>query len=888
MIQLTKGGNVNMRIIRIDGTVVSSYSGILAAGEYRIGINMARPQVAFLCIETGEQRYVAKLVNSAAGSADRIELNIIGNRVPQPKDTEPGDFEEGDTMRFTAIDVSHGTRTESEPVTEAFVEGGEIILTFETDAEPTEPTVSTAAIYDITTTSATCGGNVTDDGGEDVTAKGVCWSIAPAPTTADSHTTDGSGTGEFTSTISNLTSATTYYVRAYATNSVGTAYGNEVTFTTEEDNNPIEGVFDENGASYATFSVAADRQVHFSKGNLQYRATTNTWRFAENQYDIIGIDNLSIGETYDGWIDLFGWGTSGWNSGATAYQPWASSYESCDYMPGGDYNNSLTGDYCNADWGVYNPISNGGDQQRMWRTLSKDEWFYLLADTTVRRGKYGAVKINDMCWGLVLLPDDWIIPEGLYFNSAESSGDDIYFLNNCTINNYTLSEWRRMEASGAIFLPIAGARRDSSIYMDFTDYWTSSHAYYDNAAHCSNQSYCVGVERYSSLDGQMGVELYSSMNNAGNAVRLVKTDMPTVTTNRIVETDLTNCICESAVTNDGGAELSACGVCWSTSPNPTIEDNHSSDGTQVGLFYSVIHGLSPNTTYYIRAYATNVCGTSYGEELSFNTDNGVVSGFDSNGATYAFFSVADDRHVHFSRGNLQYQASTDTWRFAENQWERIGINNTNISDSNSGWIDLFGWGTSGWNSGAVCYQPWSTSTTHSNYRPGGSASYNLTGDYANADWGVYNAIINGGNMSGLWRTLTKDEWSYLFGDNENRHDKYASAIIDDTYRGMIVLPDNWATPEGVNLVTGMEYGYYTNSLTISEWEQLEAYGAIFLPVTESRNGYVYQSGYNAGRYWSSSKGIYVEQAGCFQFYGDSFECSYANRQKGLSVRLVWD
>lgn len=96
----------------------------------------------------------------------------------------------------------------------------------------TLPMVFTSAITDSTPNTATCGGNVTYDGHETVTARGVCWSTSTHPTISDSHTTDGTGTGVFTSNITGLFPNTTYYVRAYATNSLGTAYGNEVSFTT--------------------------------------------------------------------------------------------------------------------------------------------------------------------------------------------------------------------------------------------------------------------------------------------------------------------------------------------------------------------------------------------------------------------------------------------------------------------------------------------------------------------------------------------------------------------------------------------------------------------------------------------------------------------------------
>jgi len=103
----------------------------------------------------------------------------------------------------------------------------------------TTPTVTTTEVTNITPTTAESGGNVADDGGEPVTARGVCWSTNPNPTTADDHTTDGTGTGEFTSNITGLTPGTHYHVRAYATNSVGTSYGEDREFITL---NPVPSI----------------------------------------------------------------------------------------------------------------------------------------------------------------------------------------------------------------------------------------------------------------------------------------------------------------------------------------------------------------------------------------------------------------------------------------------------------------------------------------------------------------------------------------------------------------------------------------------------------------------------------------------------------------------
>ena len=89
------------------------------------------------------------------------------------------------------------------------------------------PTLTTTVASSVSATSATSGGNISSDGGAAVTARGVCWSTSSNPTISGSKTSDAAGSGIFTSTITGLTAGTTYYIRAYATNSIGPAYGNE-------------------------------------------------------------------------------------------------------------------------------------------------------------------------------------------------------------------------------------------------------------------------------------------------------------------------------------------------------------------------------------------------------------------------------------------------------------------------------------------------------------------------------------------------------------------------------------------------------------------------------------------------------------------------------------
>ena len=346
--------------------------------------------------------------------------------------------------------------------------GSQKIIT--TSSNVTIPTVTTSNVSNITSSTATCGGNVTSAGNGTIMARGVCWSTSSNPTISNSHTTDGTGTGNFTSSITGLISSTTYYVRAYATNSAGTAYGSQKTFTTSSN------VTAPTGAINGLFSVSSTQQVYFSKGNLQYQASTHTWRFATNQYDMIGNSNSNISSTYNGWIDLFGWGTSGYNHGAVCYQPYAVSSTNTDFYAYGNAYNNLNNGTGEADWG-YNAISNGGNTINEWRTMTNSEWQYVFEiRNTVSGIRYAKAKVNGIS-GIILLPDNW--------NSS------IYSLNNVNTSsaNYTsnvisISIWTNtLEANGAVFLPAAGSRYLASIDLVGVcgRYWSASYDDNNNA-----------------------------------------------------------------------------------------------------------------------------------------------------------------------------------------------------------------------------------------------------------------------------------------------------------------------------------------------------------------------------------------------------------------------
>jgi hypothetical protein len=200
------------------------------------------------------------------------------------------------------------------------------------------------------------------------------------------------------------------------------------------------------------FSVSSSRTVTFSPANLQYHAANNEWRFAPSQLDYIGNDNANISATYNGWIDLFGWGTGN--------NPTNASTDDNDYSTF-------------VDWGV-NRI--GSYAPNTWRTLTYDEWYYLRWERPNYDKLIGIAEVNGVN-GLILLPDAWVCPSGVTFKS----GFDDDYCTECYGNYQTISalEWSKLEASGAVFLPAAGDRSGSDVYgvQRYGNYWSATGNY---------------------------------------------------------------------------------------------------------------------------------------------------------------------------------------------------------------------------------------------------------------------------------------------------------------------------------------------------------------------------------------------------------------------------
>lgn len=332
------------------------------------------------------------------------------------------------------------------------------------------------------------------------------------------------------------------------------------------------------------------------------------------------------------------------------------------------------------------------------------------------------------------------------------------------------------------------------------------------------------------------------------------------------------------------------------------------DGNGVG--YAV---LFPQTSFTARVNASGFTeGYSYIPTITANQyySTGIDAALKPIGALWGRFTInSKGDQVYFSQGNLQYIGSDGTWQFAEHQYDCLGNTTGQGSGSSTVIRDLFGWGTTGYrdtrtySSGyQTNYYPYSTSDiavdisspAYNINRYGYGPDYDDINMYGltvmnNSDWGV-NPIVNGGNKAELWRTLTIDEWNYLFNTRmTSTGERYVKAKVNDIC-GVILLPDEWGSYYSLSSTDVPNTDFTSNIIDEYEWHNIfEFNGAVFLPAAGTRVGTsVNYFDDPFGVYWSSTSysGMYVYVV---DFYSNSLNSYHHNVHcDGCSVRLVCD
>jgi hypothetical protein len=221
-------GQMNLMLINGMGTKLAKYHHWLNEGFHSFVITSPGNKVLFLVVSDSKNSCSIKMV-STGQSSETSSIRYLEPAHPVVKSTALNQYNSGFvyTLGDQLIYTAHRNGTHETTVFDKPMASTAYILTMVPINLIAIPTVVTANVIPINPTEAQSGGTVTSDGGAPVTARGVCWSMSLNPTLADSHTTDGTGIGTYISYMTGLIWNATYHVRAYATNSAGTSYGNE-------------------------------------------------------------------------------------------------------------------------------------------------------------------------------------------------------------------------------------------------------------------------------------------------------------------------------------------------------------------------------------------------------------------------------------------------------------------------------------------------------------------------------------------------------------------------------------------------------------------------------------------------------------------------------------
>jgi hypothetical protein len=503
---------------------------------------------------------------------------------------------------------------------------------YEATASTSTPTLTTATVTTITQTSAVSGGNVTSDGGTTVTARGVCWSVSSSPTIINNHTSDGTGTGVFASNITGLTGNTLYYVRAYATNCNGTVYGNQQSFSTLPAT--TLALITTNSISNIQITTATCGGNVTSDGGTAVTARGVCWSVSSSPTII---NNHTSDGTGTG---VFASNIAGL-TGNTLYYVRAYAINS----NGTAYGNQQS----------FTTLPATTLAQVTTNSISNIQITTATCGGNVTSDGGTAVTARGVCWSVSSSPtiinnhtSDGTGTGVFASNITGLTGNTLYYVRayatNCngtvygnqqsftTLPATTLAQVTTNSISNIqITTATCGGNVTSDGGTAVTERgvcWSVSSSPTISNSHISNGS---GTGAFvSNLTGLTGNTIYyirayatncngTAYGNLRSFITLPTTTLAQVTTNSVSNIQSTTATCGGNVIADGGSLVTARGVCWNMSGNPTISNSSTHDGSGVGYFTSNISGLKSHTRYFVRAYVTNSSGTAYGNQQIFTT-----------------------------------------------------------------------------------------------------------------------------------------------------------------------------------------------------------------------------------------------------------------------------
>ena len=813
---VVEDGDMNLDIAEMNGRIVETQNFASlhpGAHQFRVSLSTVGTYV-MTARQNGKTSSIKMICNGGGGSNTLDYLGMVQTITVVLKSSTNKPFNFGDQMEYVGYATINNTEAESQRITQTQGASQFFTLQFAETQIYYMPTVSTNTVSGITSNAATCGGNVTSDGGAAVTKRGVCWSTSHNPTISNDHTTNGNGMGAFTSSLTGLYAGRTYYVRAYARNSVGTSYGNEVSFTTSATLPEVTT----GTVSNITATTAYCINNYVSNGGATITARGVCWSTSQNptlndshttQTDgtssfTSSITGLAANTTY--YVRAYAT-----NSVGTAYGNAVSFTTLSPELPTVTTDNitnitlqtaSVIGNVTNNGgttlitrgvcWSTFhNPtidnthITNSGDTGSFTCSLSgliANTMYYVRAYATNNVGTaygneltfitnidgqpcpnnatvtdydgnvYNTVQIGDQCWtrenmrtthyanGASIPLGDATSPTMAYRyypgNDANNVSTYGYLYNWCAAaggattiqNTYPLgvqgvcpngwhlpsaSEWHTMifyvgtqsqydcgyhnsgvyniakalasttgwsSATGGCF---PGDNPESNNATGFSalpacrytgnnnTYNLGDGTYFWNASETQDASCCA---KFCSIyNNNATVSEFQDSKHYGMSVRCV---YGSITVNTSPISDVTGCTvtCGGSVTTEGINNVSR-GLCWSESPHPSLSSfnnnsDYAEDSNSTDTFTITISGLTPNTTYYMRAFASALGGTTYGEEVSFTTNS-----MDAQSCPSSATVTDYDGNVY------------NTVQIGQQCWMKENVRSTHYSDGSGGGVE---------------------------------------------------------------------------------------------------------------------------------------------------------------------------------------------------------
>jgi len=531
------------------------------------------------------------------------------------------------------------------------------------------PTVSTLNISNISKYSASSGGNVSSEGSSSVTSRGICFSTSINPTISGSHTTNGSGLGSFISNMTSLSANTTYYIRAYATNSGGTSYGNTISFTTlMEQTNPT---LITNTATFITTISATSGGVITSDGGAEIIEKGVCFDTSPNP-------NYNSSKTNEGS------GTASFTSLITGLSPnttyYVRAYARNRDLIGGFYV-YVTG------YGQEEVFTTASDVSCNLPNVNTNTVNTITPSSVIGGGNVTndgncEVITKGLCWSTLMNPIilDYHTTDGSGIGAFSSSITGLTCGTTYYIRAYATNSSGTAYGNNVSFIPN---------YLSYTN--TVALSAYFHSDNCTNgyingsfseacqaiidyhNPLCTGINKgfsgstyrvssdavgstlynyvtgcaMSSVNGYLvnmdNENIYYCVNGVIISIISCPNTVPILTTVSISNITTSSASSGGTVTSDGGESITVKGVQWSSVSNFSTILGSTNDGSGFGGFTSSITGLSENTTYYVRSFATNSIGTGYGNTQSFTTLSNTLSiGDNYEGGVIAYIFQSGD------------------------------------------------------------------------------------------------------------------------------------------------------------------------------------------------------------------------------------------------------